>query len=410
MKSICLVIPPSPWLINDTDLPFLGILYLSKYLKERQFDVTVTDLSGINLDDWIPYPYDVYGITGTSPNFPQIKQIAEKIRNLYRSSIIVAGGPHATMASEHLLSNSEVDICIKGPGERAFEDFLSSELFIQNSKDYEDYMMSPIPDYEAINFSKYLPSKTFKYLLGEVNEATILTTLGCPFRCAFCGQHNMRSSTKFIPLADVERNIDHLIDRYDVKLFYVLDDTFGFAKSRFGDLINLFKRKEIKWHCLLRADLAQISRLKAMKEAGCLGIVYGFESGSNKMLKLMNKGVTANQNYLAAKLTQEIGMTVRGQMIVGFPGETEETIKDTKRFIKSFPNVIWGIHTFQPFPGSDVWNNPDKYGIKINKETDFSDWHTIGKPGEIKGSEKIQKWIKELKEIAGKNNIERVSE
>lgn len=404
-----IIIPPSPWLISDTDIPFIGPLYLSAYLKEHGHDVTVTDLSGKDLNDWIPGKYDIYGITGTSANFPQMKIIAQRIRDLYPTSYIVAGGAHATLAPDHLLSNSEVDICIKGPGEIAFERFLANGN-LDYEFDYEDYLMSPIPDYEAIDFSKYLPSQTYKYLLGIVNEATIFTTLGCPYKCNFCAQHKMRNKIKFIPLNDVEKNLLYLKEKYGVKLFYISDDTFGFAKSRFGDLCNMFKKHKITWHCLLRADLAQESRLKFMNKSGCIGVVYGFESGSNKILKLMNKGVTANQNYEAAKITQELGMTVRGQMVVGFPGETDKTIKETKRFIGAFPNVIWGVHTFQPYPGSDVWNFPEKYGIKIDKETDFSDWHTIGKPGEIKGSEKIQKWIKELKDIAGNKSIERACE
>lgn len=414
MKSLNLIIPPSPWLISDTDLPFLGPLYLSAYLKGNGFDVTVTDLSGEKLSDWWPKEhYDVWGITGTSPNFPQMKIIAGRIRTEHPRAVIIAGGAHATMASDHLLENSEVNYCIKGPGEAILADYLEGGIKCILEKGYffrandENYEMSAIPDYAAIDFEKYLPSKTFKYLLGEVNEATVLTTLGCPYRCNFCGQHNMRNKVKFIPLSDVEKNIDHLIDHYQVKLFYVLDDTFGFAKSRFGDLINLFKRKGIAWHCLLRADLATKEKLEVMKDSGCLGIVFGFESGSDKILKLMNKGVTANQNYVAAELTHDVGMMVRGQMIVGFPGEDEQTIEETEKFVRTAKVDIFGIHAFQPFPGSDVWNYPEKYGIKINKETDFSDWHTIGKPDEELSNKKVQSWINELREIAGNKNIER---
>jgi len=428
--KILLVIPPSPWLISDLDLPFLGPLYLSAYLKQHGYDVSVADLSGREIDQVVFPEYDLYGITGTSANFLQIRDISYKIRNQYPDSLIVAGGAHATLAPQHMLKYSAVDICIMGPGEKRFLNILQTlkkvgpyisqqsdgtvywdgeGVIVYSKRDSlsDDYSMAPIPDYEAIDFKRYLPSQTFKYLLGEVNEATIITTLGCPWNCNFCGQRGMRDKIKFVPLSDVESNVNHLRDNYDVKLFYVLDDTFGFAKSRFGDLVNLFKKMGIKWHCLLRADLAQQSRLEAMKDAGCLGVVYGFESGSNKILDLMNKQVTAKQNYEAALLTHEAGMMVRGQMIVGFPGENDQTIKDTKRFIKHAQVDVWGIHAFQPFPGSNVWYFPEKYGIKIDRESDFSNWHTIGKPGEKLGSDKIQGWIEELRKVAGEKNIER---
>jgi len=417
-KSICLVIPPSPWLISDSDIPALGPLYLSSYLKEHGFDVTMTDLTGEKLSDWWPKEhFDVWGITGSSANFPQMKIIAGRIKTIGPKELIVAGGAHATMAPEHLLNNSTIDIAFMGPGEKSLENFLKSGIptegmvfrtqmgFKVLGKGCEDYIMSPVPDYEAIDFKKYLPSKTFKYLLGEVNEATVLTTLGCPYRCNFCGQHNMRNKIKFIPLRDVEKNIIYLRDKYDVKLFYIMDDTFGFDSARFVDFCILFKTLGIHWHCLLRADMATEDRLMTMKDSGCLGIVYGFESGSDTILKAMNKKVTAGQNYRAAELTHNAGLIIRGQMVVGFPGETEKTIEETKRFIEKAPVDIWGIHTFQPYPGSDVWNYPEKYGIKIDKETDFSDWHTIGKPDEVCGSDEIRKWISELKEVAGSKEI-----
>lgn len=121
----------------------------------------------------------------------------------------------------------------------------------------------------------------------------------------------------------------------------------------------------------------------------------------------MNKGTTAQQNYEAARNTHEAGMMVRGQMIVGFPGETDETVKETKRFVKTAKVSVFGIHAFQPFPGSDVSNNPSKYGIKIDKDTDFSDWHTIGRPEEKLSNDKVQRWIADLREAAGNKNIER---
>ena len=423
---INLILPPSPWLISDTDIPFLGILYLSSYLKNFGYGVEVTDLAGVDLQTWKPNKYDVYGITGTSAHFPQIRDISYKINANYPGALIIAGGPHATLAPHHLLKNTAVDICVQGPGERRFENLLRTGrsdgtvswsdsitgaiTLSPKATESENYSMASLPDYEAIDFKKYLPSQTYKYLLGTVNESTILTTLGCPYNCNFCAQHNMREKIKFVPLNDVSKNIDHLRKQYNVKLFYVTDDTFGFEKGRFTDLCNMFKTKGIHWHCLLRADLATEQRLKVMKDSGCLGVVFGFETGSNKILKLMNKGVTALQNYKAAELTHSFGLKVRGQMVVGFPGENDKTIKETKLFIESTPVDHWGIHTFQPYPGSDVWYFPEKYGITIDKETDFSNWHTIGKPTEKVGSLKVQTWVDYLRKIAGSKSIERVGE
>lgn len=422
--KIALIIPPSPWLISDTDIVFLGPLYLSAYLKKRGHDVTVIDLTGQDLNDWWPKEnYNVWGLTGSSPNFPQIREIANRIRLKDSKAKIIAGGVHATMAPEHMLLHSAVDTCVLGPGEKRLDNLLSfgfsDGIYWKDKGEIkrsfrdpksENYDLEPVPDYEAIDFKKYLPSKTFRYILGECNEATVLTTLGCPYRCAFCAQHNMRPKVKYLPIGHVAKNVDYLIDKYNVKLFYMMDDTFGIGYERLEQLCNMFRYKSLSWHCLLRSDLATKEKLSYMKECGCLGVVYGFESGSDTMLGYMNKKTTAKKNYDAAKLTHDLGMAVRGQIVVGFPGETDQTVEETRKFIQESPVTVWGIHTFQPFPGSDVWNNPEKYGVEIDKDTDFSDWHTIGKANEIKGSDKVRKWISILKEAAGNKNIEKVAE
>lgn len=420
--NLNLILPPSPWLISDTDLPFLGILYLSKYLKNHGINVTVTDLSGQNLDRWWPDKhYSYYGITGTSPNFPQIREIANRIRIVNPKAKIVAGGPHATLAYRHLLTYSAVDACIIGPGEERILDYLNGKVtdgIAYKNNGRIDYMpkagidkgLVSVPDYGAIDFSKYLPSQTFKYILGEVNEATLLTTIGCPWRCRFCAQHRMRNGIYYIPLDHISQNIDVLKNEYKVELFYILDDTFGFNIPRFEAICDLFKQKKINWHCLLRAELATKEKLSAMKASGCLGVVYGFESGSDRILNAMNKKTTAYQNYVAASLTRESGMAVRGQLIVGFPGEDDDSVNETRDFIRYSEVTVFGIHTFQPFPGSDVWENPEKYNVSVNKDTDFSNWHTIGKPDQIAGSNKVKKWIDILRNEAGEKNIERICE
>jgi len=124
----------------------------------------------------------------------------------------------------------------------------------------------------------------------------------------------------------------------------------------------------------------------------------------------MNKRLTAEDNLRAAELVDKAGMTIRGQMIVGFPGETDETIAETEAFIKAAPVTKWGLHAFVPLPGSDVWNYPEKYGLEIDKKNeDFTaGYHTIGKSGEwakVWGDE-TRDWLVYLRQVAAERNID----
>lgn len=426
-KKIVLIQPGSKFLIDDKDIPSLGILYLSSFLKQKGFEVTVVDLaSEFDSNKWKIPAGDIYGISFVTALFYEAKKIAEILKKRELHKIIIAGGPHPTVLPKQTLENTEIDIVVRSEGQVALYEIMKGNSiesirnvsYLKDGKYFEnpivlekDLDTFPFPDRAAIDFFKYIKSKTFSYIMGEVNQGTIFSSIGCPFSCAFCASktiHNRR--VRFFSIDHVVNEIKHLIDEYNIQLIEFLDDTLVIDKKRFLRLCSELKKLNIKWHGLNRVDCVDKENVIAMKESGCLGMMFGFESGPNRILKLMNKKATVEQAYRAIELLKKYApdISIRGQMIVGFPGENWESVKETGEFIKNATHVKkFGIHMFRNLPGSLVFNNPKKYNyIPDKNDLDFGMMHTIGKPLEQLSSipEKIE-WIEYLRDIAKNKEI-----
>jgi len=148
--------------------------------------------------------------------------------------------------------------------------------------------------------------------------------------------------------------------------------------------------------------------MRTMAKAGCRGVMFGFESGSDEMLRRMRKGLTVEQALRAAEAASCAGMYVRAQMIVGFPGETDETIEETAHFVRNADVAKYGFHIFAPLPGSAVWNDPVAFDFELDKENvNFEDgFTTIGRPGEWSSAVvDATDWLGYLNDVAQGRNI-----
>lgn len=410
MLKILLINPPSPWLISDRDMPPRGILLIASNLRANGFEVQFVDLAGMKEDQWFLPRGDIYMISTTSPQYIYAKKICLKIRGRDKKAKIVLAGYHPSILPERTMKETGCDAIIVGEGEEASVQLAKSwKSGVITGGTLEDINRYPMPAYDMIDADDYFEIGTNSFIGGK-KEGYIQTARGCPFDCAFCGQARMtKRKVRYYDIDKVEQEVDYLIQNYHIDQVYVFDDTLVLLSDRVKEFCRMMKKKGLKWHCLSRADRAELELYKIMYDAGCRGICYGTESGSDKMLKLMDKRTTAKQNHDAVVIAKEAGIKVRCQMIVGFPGETDKTVKETAEFIKNTPADVFGVHVFIPFPGCQVWDNPDKFGVSIDRNTDFSNYHTIGRKGELDvvvgDYEKIKGWKQFLLDAVGKHDI-----
>ena len=144
--------------------------------------------------------------------------------------------------------------------------------------------------------------------------------------------------------------------------------------------MDLIGPMDVTFRCLGRAGLDTHEDYKLMREAGCQAVAWGIESGSQKMLDLMNKQVTVRENHQVIEWAKKAGVLDRIFLIVGFPGETRDTLEETKQFIVDADPSQYLASTFQPYPGIPVTKEPEKFGVtKIY--TDFSKYIQVNGDG-----------------------------
>ena len=366
MTKICLIHTPVSELKDDRLDPPMGLLYLATELKNTGWDVEVCDLSGndnIVMHD-IPFAH-YYGFSTYTANYQQTINIKNWLEVVYPDSIMIAGGAHASALPNEVIK--DFDYVVVGEGEIAIQEILEDKhehKSIVKSDLIMDLDKLPYVDYSLVDLSSY-----HRFIQGE-RALPIFSSRGCPFRCAFCSSFNgyrKRSPQHFV------WEIHNILDNYEDMRFRIKDDLFVKSVDWLQDFVDIVP--QIKYDCLVRAGHdPKVPEL--LKESGCTLASLGIESGSNIVLKSMNKGATAKMNQEAIKGLKDVGIQTLAWMIVGFPGETWDTVKETVDFLnKSAPDIVT-VYPLIPYPGTDVWNNPDKYGMRII-DKDFSHYFYI---------------------------------
>jgi anaerobic magnesium-protoporphyrin IX monomethyl ester cyclase len=379
---VAIIAPPYP--LEEAPAPPLGVTYAASAFEQAGAEVRILDyiISQYTpaklereLKDFRP---DVVGATSVTMNFTIAAEIIKRAKRIDPSLITMMGGPHVSFDMDRTLKTyPEIDFLVIGEGERTIKDMVHN---FKNSGDWlsvkglafrrnggivktdpreliEDLNELPLPARHLLPLSRY-------QALGF--PVTMITGRGCPYSCIFClGRKMVGSKPRSRKAALVVDEMEHLLS-YGFSRINITDDLFTSRKEKVREVCDEIRRRKLKltWTAFSRVNTVDKETLQLMHEAGCDCVSFGIETGNPEMLKRIKKGITLEQARRAVDLCKEVGILPHASFMVGLPGESPETLRDTAEFSKSL-DMLYGFHFLAPFPGTTVREQIDQYDLEI---------------------------------------------
>jgi hopanoid biosynthesis associated radical SAM protein HpnJ len=325
--------------------------------------------------------YEFLVLFTSTPGFPGDIRLAYKIKEVNPKIKIAFVGPHVTVQPEASLRDClAIDFIVRREFDNAVVEFANGIPLeqIQGISYLKDGAIAHNPDRTVLQDLDSMPHVTEVYKrdldITRYNVPFLLypyvslyTTRGCPAQCTFClwpqtlsGHPWRKRSTD-----DVAREMAKAKEFWpNVREFFFDDDTFNIQKARTVELCAKLKPLNLTWSCTSRVT-TDYETLKAMKEAGCRLLIVGYESGDPQILKNIKKGATVERARQFTKDCHKLGLVVHGDFILGLPGETHETIKNTMKFAKELDVETIQVSVAHAYPGTELYDYAAKNGFMV---------------------------------------------
>jgi len=399
MKSKILLLRPNHTQDKKDNYPTfpLGLGYIAAVLLEKGhkvdiIDLTLEDVDYTDLTNRIKkINSSVIGISALSYEYSQVKKLSAYLKEIIPCEIIL-GGPLPTYGHDLVLKKTNVDICILGEGELTIVDLLENLASLEKVKGIayrdngkivlnapreliSDLDTIPFPAYELLDVNKYsallmrdiymsyrnMPNK------NKVHRKMALeASRGCPFACNFCSRLFKKIRKRRVD--KVIEEIKYLKERYNIDIISFHDELFFLDKKLIYEFCQKIVSSKVGWYGMIRVDTADRATLEMFKKSNCLTIFFGVESGSERVLKNMNKGTTPLKIEQALRDVLEIGLPLDISLLLGYPGENKDSLQDTVDLLKrvGYPGIKFRYIT--PYPGSSLYDDCIKKGLIKNEE------------------------------------------
>ena len=389
MLTVCLIIPPSLFLLDERVFMTLGILKIAAMLEQAGITVEMLDLSGVaNYLEAIrshaaASKAHIFGLTATTPQMLAVGRIQEVIRATRPDARLILGGPHVTLvhaaakkeqarrnpgrASRALAQLSgRFDVLVAGDGEvaifRALEhdapplidaDDPKSDLFLDSAR----LTALPFPARHLVDVDSY------HYSVDGVRALSLIAQLGCPFECGFCGGRQSPSlrRVRMRTTQSVVHEIVHLHQTYGVNGFMLYDDELN-VNPKMIELMAAVAaaqcelQTEFRLRGFIKSELFTDAQADAMYQAGFRWILVGFESGSPRILTNINKKASLADNTRCIEIARRHGLKVKALMSMGHPGESEETVRQSHQWLVDVAPDDFDVTIITTYPGTPYYD------------------------------------------------------
>lgn len=379
-----------------------GLCILAAIARDQGHIPVIIDAKAKNYDEnttvekIIAEEPDFVGITAPTMLINIAGSIGRKLKEINDKIITIIGGPHiSALPHETMEKFNSLDYGVIGEGEETLPELMHTIIEsgmlddvkgIVFRKDNTIFQTAPRPrirNLDTIPFPAWdlLPGIIADYQqsivrINRLPSISIVTSRGCPSKCSFCARNVFGNICTSYSADRVIQTIKKLKGLYGIRSLAIEDENFVVFKKRLIEVCHrlIDEKINVTWSCAARVDQVDLETLKLMKRAGCWSISYGIESGSEDILKLANKGITKDKIINALRITRKAHIESKGYFIIGLPGETLETINETRKFVLSLPLDYFQMSFLNAFPGTDIYNNFMKYGTFVNDWDKMNIW------------------------------------
>ncbi|MGI6249259.1 MAG: B12-binding domain-containing radical SAM protein [Acutalibacteraceae bacterium] len=377
-----------------TTIP-LGLMAIASYLKREGYDIKVVDLD-LNPQSIVKilkeFNPDVVGVTVLSTLSGnaaiKISKIAKK-----HNKPVVWGGFVPTFLTDLCLKEDCVDFVIIGEGELTFSELLEaikdgkpySEIdglaYVENEVIYvnKEREFSDLADFPAMDWSLLNPSEYGQVFFQAERMIYLYSSKGCPAKCSFCYNAKYYGSKQRVrPIEQVVDEIEQVVRKFNIDGIYFSDEFWYPGKNEIQKFFKLIKEKELKffWGCQTRLGVLTKEELQQMYDSGCRWILFGIESGCEKRIKEIKKGIDLSKAKETFATCRKIGIATQASFIIGYPGETVEELKKTINFARQLDADYFPINILYFQPGSEYYDDSVASG-EYTPPDSLKEWSTL---------------------------------
>lgn len=377
--------------------PALGVMWIAAMLEQAGHACEIIDMDADDTDPDAVLQrladgrFDVLGLTAVTPTYPNAVQLARAAKARFPALPIILGGIHATVDPLPCAREAAFDFVAVGEAEVTAVELVDAilaragdfsgikgilyrdaagEVVATGARalapDLDDY---PYPAVHLIrSLRHYAPPDAVR-----PPAAPIMVSRGCPGQCTYCETKNIFGRrTRFRSPENVIGEIRRLVHEHGVREIHFLDDVITANKKFVRAFCDLLKREPYQLHLQvsngLRADMVNAEILSALKEVGLRNVGFGIESGNERVLQIIKKGITKDQVRTAVRTAKAVGLETWGFFLFGLPGDTEESIRDTVDFAIELDVKYAKFAILKPFPGSEAYYQLDEKGLVDSRD------------------------------------------